>query len=282
MNFFAQHAVLLGPNLAAYRATGHVHAPFAVLIVHLKLFLRCWAAQPVMIGERIQQVLSRIAAVSAECGRPPARLVAVSKTVPVPVLLSCYEQGGQRVFGENYVQEIMEKAPLLPQDIHWHFIGHLQTNKVQRLIDGVPNLWCVESVGSIKLASQLNTRWGNAQREHKLRVFIQVNTSAEESKDGAAPEQCRELVQHVLENCSNLVFCGLMTIGKLGDISSACFDLLAKLRKDILALELANCPKPAEFELSMGMSGDYELAIKSGSTNVRVGSTLFGARAPKQ
>lgn len=231
--------------------------------------------------DRLAQILSRIAQASLEAGSAqPARLVAVSKTIPVPVLLATYE-AGQRVFGENYVQEIVEKAPLLPSDIQWHFIGHLQNNKVQKLLDAVPNLWCVESVGSVKLATQLNTRWGSQPRAHKLRVFVQVNTSQEESKDGTAPEHCRALVEHVLGQCGNLEFCGLMTIGKLGDASSACFDLLAALRQQLLSAEIPNCPSPDKFELSMGMSGDFELAIRSGATNVRVGSSLFGQRPAK-
>ena len=110
-----------------------------------------------------------------------------------------------------------------------------------------------------------------------------MNTSGEESKDGVEPSECKALVKHVLVSCSNLRFCGLMTIGKLGDTSSKCFDLLASLREDILADdELGSiCPPKTEFELSMGMSGDFELAVRSGSTNVRIGSTIFGARPIK-
>ena len=89
-------------------------------------------------------------------GRPPARLIAVSKTMPVQELTECYE-AGQRYFGENYVQEICEKAPQMPEDVKWHFIGHLQTNKVKPLIDSVPNLWCVEGVSSDKLATQVSS-----------------------------------------------------------------------------------------------------------------------------
>lgn len=114
--------------------------------------------------------------------------------------------------------------------------------------------------------------------------MVQVNTSAEESKDGCEPAECKDLVRHVVNQCGNLHFCGLMTIGKLGDTTSACFDMLAGIRDDLLRdAELAKlCPPIDAFELSMGMSGDYELAVKSGSTNVRIGSTIFGARQPKQ
>jgi pyridoxal phosphate enzyme (YggS family) len=129
----------------------------------------------------------------------------------------------------------------------------------------------------------LDKRWGS-DRPYKLNVFVQVNTSAEESKDGCEPADCKNLVKMVVTTCHNLRFCGLMTIGKLGDTTSTCFDLLAQIREDILKdVELSKvCPPKEAFELSMGMSGDFELAIRSGSTNVRVGSTIFGARAPKK
>ena len=116
-----------------------------------------------------------------------------------------------------------------------------------------------------------------------MNVFVQVNTSNEESKDGVEPSECKDLVRHVVTTCSNLRFCGLMTIGKLGDTSSACFDLLASLKDQILLdPDLCSlCPPKEHFELSMGMSGDFELAVRSGATNVRIGSTIFGARPKK-
>ena len=117
-----------------------------------------------------------------------------------------------------------------------------------------------------------------------MNVLVQVNTSSEESKDGVEPSKCKDLVRHVVSTCPHLKFCGLMTIGKLGDTSSACFELLAGLKEEILADEelLPLCPPPTEFELSMGMSGDFETAIRAGATNVRIGSTIFGARPKKE
>jgi PLP dependent protein len=115
-------------------------------------------------------------------------------------------------------------------------------------------------------------------------VFVQVNTSDEDSKDGCEPGECKELVKFVIGSCANLKFCGLMTIGKLGDTSSRCFDLLVALRDDIITdADLGKiCPSKEDFELSMGMSGDFELAVRSGATNVRIGSTIFGARTKKE
>jgi pyridoxal phosphate enzyme (YggS family) len=235
-----------------------------------------------MIAERLGAVLTKLTALAKETGRPPARLVAVSKTMPSSAIMECYD-AGQRTFGENYAQEICEKASQLPSDIKWHFIGHLQTNKVKNLVEDVPNLWCVESVSSEKVASQLDKRWGK-DRPYKLNVFIQINTSEEESKDGVEPEKCSELVKYVVQDCSNLKFCGLMTIGKLGDTTSQCFDILAGIREGLLKdPEFSKmCPPRDEFELSMGMSGDFELAIKCGATNVRIGSTIFGSRPKKE
>src|SRR5690348_436625 len=108
-----------------------------------------------MISQQLESVLAKLALLAKETGRPVARLVAVSKTMPDEAIMECYN-AGQRVFGENYVQEICEKAPRLPTDIRWHFIGHLQTNKIKPLLESVPNLWCVEGISSTKLAAQVN------------------------------------------------------------------------------------------------------------------------------
>lgn len=208
-------------------------------------------------------------------GGHEVRLVAVSKTKPASDVREAYE-AGQRDFGENYVQEVLEKAPVLPQDIRWHFIGHLQSNKVKALIEGVPSLFMVQTVDSEKLANKLDSAVGAAQRGTPLSVLVQVNTSGEESKYGVVPEECVALAQHIARNCSNLHLAGLMTIG-MPDYSSRPenFACLADCRKQVAdSLGL----KESDLELSMGMSGDFEAAIEMGSTNVRVGSTIFGAR----
>ncbi|CAN1165712.1 Pyridoxal phosphate homeostasis protein [Linum perenne] len=226
------------------------------------------------VAQRVHQAAER-----AGRGSHQVRLVAVSKTKPVSVLRQVYA-AGHRCFGENYVQELIEKAPQLPADVEWHFIGNLQSNKVKPLLAGVPNLAIVESVDDDKIASRLDRVVESLGRK-PLKVFIQVNTSGEESKYGVEPSSCVELAKHVRENCTNLEFGGLMTIGML-DYSSTPenFKTLASCRSEVckaLGIEEEQC------ELSMGMSNDFEKAVRKmqiemGSTNVRVGSIIFGAR----
>ncbi|KAM1797148.1 hypothetical protein ACFX11_037296 [Malus domestica] len=224
----------------------------------------------------LRSVLQRIQQAAEKSARKAQdiRVVAVSKTKPVSLLRQVYE-AGHRCFGENYVQEIVEKAPQLPEDIEWHFIGNLQSNKVKPLLTGVPNLAMVESVDDEKIANRLDHVVGSIGRK-PLKVLIQVNTSGEESKFGVEPSGCVELAKHVTSGCPNLEFCGLMTIGMLDYTSTPeNFETLANCRTEVckaLGIPEEQC------ELSMGMSSDFELAIEMGSTNVRIGSTIFGPR----
>ncbi|KAH9622379.1 hypothetical protein KSS87_013640 [Heliosperma pusillum] len=163
----------------------------------------------------------------------------------------------------------------LPEDIEWHFIGHLQTNKVKSLLATVPHLAMVEGVDSAKLASHLD-RAVSAIGRKPLKVLVQVNTSGETTKSGVEPPACLDLVKHVKLGCPNLEFCGLMTIG-MPDYTSTPenFKTLSSCRATVCkALGIAE----DKCELSMGMSGDFEKAIEMGSTNVRIGSTIFGPR----
>ncbi|KAI8525076.1 hypothetical protein RHMOL_Rhmol13G0199600 [Rhododendron molle] len=266
----------------------------------------------------LRSVLQHVHQAAERSGRSSDRIrvVAVSKTKPVSLVRQVYD-AGHRSFGENYVQEIVEKAPQLPEDIEWHFIGNLQSNKVKPLLTGVPNLAMVETVDDQKIANNLNRMVENIGRK-PLRVFVQVNTSGEESKFGVHPSGCLELVKHVSMACPNLEFCGLMTIGmpdytstpenfkvvflliyiSFGSVVLSCsllvniflwflillkfltpsvcwYQTLASCRSEVCeALGIAE----EQCELSMGMSGDFELAVELGSTNVRIGSTIFGAR----
>ncbi|XP_044269334.1 pyridoxal phosphate homeostasis protein [Tribolium madens] len=217
----------------------------------------------------------------------PPRLVAVSKTKPVELIVDAYE-AGQRHFGENYVQELEEKShhPLILEkckDIKWHFIGHLQTNKINKVLS-TPNLHMVETVHSQKLAANLNKSWPKfGPPDSKLNVMVQVNTSAEEEKSGVEPSEVVDLTKFVLSECPNLHLEGLMTIGKFGyDIRNGPNPDFLTLRacRDRVCQELGLDWKT--IELSMGMSDGYEHAIELGSTNVRVGTAIFGERAKKQ
>eukprot|EP00753_Platysulcus_tardus_P007338 PLAT15142.2.p1 GENE.PLAT15142.2~~PLAT15142.2.p1 ORF type:complete len:261 (+),score=107.81 PLAT15142.2:10-792(+) len=234
------------------------------------------ASSELAIATALNAVRGRVAAAAAAAGREATpTLVAVSKTKPVSALEEAYA-AGQRVFGENYIVELVEKAETMADDIAWHYIGRIQRNKC-KLLAGIPNLAMVETVASVRAADALNKAVAAAgdrvDRPDGLAIMVQVNTSGEASKDGVAPDDTLALVSHVVSDCDALRFTGLMTIGLSGDTS--CFDRLADCRTLVCeALDL----EEAAVGLSMGMSADFELAIAHGATNVRVGSTIFGKR----
>ncbi|XP_071455137.1 pyridoxal phosphate homeostasis protein isoform X2 [Hetaerina americana] len=214
------------------------------------------------------------------------RLVAVSKTKPKDLIIAAYD-AGQRNFGENYVQELVEKAndpEILEKcrEIRWHFIGHLQRNKVNKIIN-IPGLYMVETVDSEKLANSINDQYGKLGYGDLLNVMVQVNTSGEEGKSGCTPQEAPALAKHILEKCKHLNFFGLMSIGIFGYDNSLGpnpdFQSLRNCREKVcqeLGLTVS------QVELSMGMSDDFEHAIEMGSSNIRVGSSIFGHRPPKE
>uniref|UniRef100_A0A667WSX3 Pyridoxal phosphate homeostasis protein n=1 Tax=Myripristis murdjan TaxID=586833 RepID=A0A667WSX3_9TELE len=241
------------------------------------------------VGKALQSVVERVNQAAAR--RPktlpalPPRLVAVSKTKPTELVIEAYRQG-QRDFGENYVSsyQLMSSWRKLQiqscPEIQWHFIGHLQKNNVNKLL-GVPNLFMVETVDSVKLADKVNSSWQRvrAASTQRLKIMVQINTSGEQSKHGLPPEETVTTVKHILSQCNALHFTGLMTIGRYGyDLSKGPnpdFQMLLSRRQEVcdgLKLPLE------EVELSMGMSSDFEHAIEVGATNVRVGSIIFGNR----
>lgn len=213
--------------------------------------------------------------------------MAVGKLKPPELILAAYE-AGQRHFGENYVNELVEKgtnSKILEQckEIKWHFIGHLQRNKVNKVL-GVPNLYLIETVDNNKLATALHNAWPKYRKDEnsKLKVMVQVNTSREKGmsiyisiviflycicchfaeKSGCEVEEVTSLVKHVIDDCKNLELIGIMTIGQYGyDVSNGPnpdFLCLKKCRDDVckeLGLDSKNV------ELSMGMSTDYEHAV---------------------
>ncbi|KAL0264210.1 hypothetical protein SLS55_000157 [Diplodia seriata] len=223
------------------------------------------------------------------------RLIAVSKLKPATDVLALHTAPApntQHHFGENYFQELQEKAAILPRTIQWHFIGALQTNKCSKLAEQIPNLWCVSSVDSAKKADQLEkgrkTLVEKKQDDVKepLRIMVQVNTSGEEAKSGVEPQDTAALCRHVREQCPHLKLAGLMTIGAIArsqattpETENEDFVALRDVR-DKVAKELGLGPE--ELELSMGMSSDFEGAIALGSDEVRVGTTIFGVRPPKK
>ncbi len=245
-------------------------------------------------AEKLVENLS-VALAKIQAARPgkPIRLVAVSKLKPANDILALHQSHHQHShFGENYQQELLSKSTLLPREIRWHFIGALQTNKCKPLAEQIPNLWCVESVDTSKKADQLEKgralmceklpQYGNVP----LRVFVQVNTSGEDEKAGVEPSEATTLCKHVMEKCPHLKLQGLMTIGAIARSKGATegkenedFMTLKEVRdavvKDLVIDE-------NNLELSMGMSEDFESAVRCGSDEVRVGSRIFGERPSKK
>jgi pyridoxal phosphate enzyme (YggS family) len=203
-----------------------------------------------------------------------ARLVAVSKLKPESDIQALYD-AGHRIFGENYVQELVAKQPSLPQDIEWHFIGHLQTNKVKYI---APFVSMVHAVDSLRLLQEIGKQ--AAKHDRVINCLLQVHIAEEETKFGLDAAELETLVQQWLESASAHVrIAGLMGMATNTDNE-------AQVRKEFNQLrELHAHIKSTYFssqdyfrELSMGMSGDYKLALEEGSTLVRIGSLLFGAR----
>ena len=226
-----------------------------------------------MIAENLKQVRENIVRACEKSGRDPKEvtLVAVSKTKPVSLLREAYDADA-RVFGENKVQEIMDKYDQLPDDIQWHMIGHLQRNKVKYIVDKVA---MIHSVDSMRLAETIEQE--AARRDIRVPVLIEVNVAEEESKFGL---KLHEVIPF-LEQASmlpHLDIRGLMTIAPFVDDpedNREIFRQLKKLSVDIAAKNINNINMSV---LSMGMTGDYEVAVLEGATMVRVGTGIFGER----
>jgi PLP dependent protein len=202
------------------------------------------------------------------------KLVAVSKTKPVEVIREAYD-AGQRLFGENKAQEMIAKQPGLPDDIKWHFIGHLQTNKVKYLI---PFVSMIESVDSLRLLKEINKQAGKAGR--RIDCLLQFHIASEETKFGLDLDEARSLLSsESFRSMDHVRICGLMgmaTFTEDENILSTEFQTLHGYFKSIKNEFFA--ADDAFRELSMGMSGDYEVAIREESTIVRIGTAIFGER----
>ena len=213
-----------------------------------------------MIKDNIKSILDEISDYDA-------KLIAVSKTRTVEEILEAYESG-IRDFGENHVQELVKKRELLPKDIRWHMIGHLQTNKVKDLLKD--SVYLIHSVDSIKLAKEINKR-----SSIKQDILLEVNIGEEESKYGFKPnfDELKKVLDEIKE-LENINVVGLMCVAPNTDNpidNKKYFDKL-RLLNEKLGLKV----------LSMGMSNDYDVAIKCGSTYIRVGTKIFGKREYKK
>jgi pyridoxal phosphate enzyme (YggS family) len=218
------------------------------------------------IAENIEQLRKQLPA--------NVRLIAVSKTKPVSDILEAY-QAGQRLFGENYVQEITEKQPLLPQDIEWHFIGHLQSNKVKYI---APFVYCIHGVDSFKLLREISKQASKNNRV--IHCLLQVHIAQEESKFGFG-------IEELLQECEafnpseypGVQLSGLMGMASFTDDQTILQREFQQLKSTFETLRNGIFRDLTTFcELSMGMSSDWKLAIDEGSTMIRVGSSIFGSR----
>ena len=226
-----------------------------------------------MLKENLEQVEKNIQEACERSGRKRSdvTLIAVSKTKPVETLQEAYDLG-VRVFGENKVQELTEKHEALQKDIHWHMIGHLQRNKVKYIIDKAE---LIHSVDSIRLAETIEKE--AAKRNITANILIEVNVAREESKFGLMPEEIDEFVDKVSE-FEHIRVKGLMTIAPYVENPEENRPIFARLRKLSVDIAAKNAHNITMSVLSMGMTGDYQVAVEEGATLVRVGTGIFGER----
>ena len=226
-----------------------------------------------MLSENLRDVEKKIEDACRRSNRDPKEvtLIAVSKTKPVEMLQEVYDAGG-RNFGENKVQEIMDKYDQLPADINWHMIGHLQRNKVKYIVDKVK---MIHSVDSLRLAETIDKE--AKKKGVTVPILVEVNVAEEDSKFGLSLEEVTALVEDI-SKLSNVRVCGLMTVAPFvedPEENREVFRSLKKLSVDIAAKNINNVTMSV---LSMGMTNDYEIAIEEGATMVRVGTAIFGER----
>lgn len=226
-----------------------------------------------MVKENLIEVEKHIQAACDRAGRDrkEVTLIAVSKTKPVSMLEEAYD-AGIREFGENKVQEMMDKYDVMPKDIQWHMIGHLQRNKVKYLMG---KSYLIHSVDSLRLAEEISSQ--SVKHDVITDILIEVNIAGEESKFGASRDEAIQLVADAAK-LPNIHICGLMTIAPFVDDpedNRIYFKQIKELSVDIEEKKIDNVDMRI---LSMGMTGDYEVAIEEGATMVRVGTGIFGER----
>lgn len=225
------------------------------------------------IAQQLETVRKRIRTACERCGRNPeaVELVAVSKTRPASDILAAF-RAGQTIFGENYVQELSAKVAQIHEPLHWHFIGHLQSNKVRQIAGQVS---LIHSVDRLSLAQELSRQWGRLGMVCNL--LVQVNVSGETSKSGAAAAEALELVRAIAA-LPHLQVQGLMTMPPFFDDPHEARPFFRELRQLAEGIREERIPGVSMERLSMGMSGDFEVAIEEGATLVRVGTAIFGER----
>ncbi|MFO7613313.1 MAG: YggS family pyridoxal phosphate-dependent enzyme [Bacteroidales bacterium] len=199
------------------------------------------------------------------------RLVVVSKTIQPDVLMEVY-RSGHRAFGENRAQELITKQPLLPPDIQWHFIGHLQTNKVKYI---APFVEMIESVDSLKLLKEINKE--AAKNDRVIKCLLQFHIAEEETKYGLDMQEAKDILTCPdFSAMKNIIICGVMGMATFTDEADQVRQEFRKLKKNFDELKDKYFPDDPSFcEISMGMSGDYQIAVEEGSTMVRIGSAIF-------
>lgn len=223
------------------------------------------------VKDQLEEIKLRISQTADSCGRKSQEvtLAAVSKTFPAEAVLAAY-QAGHRIFAENRVQELAEKHSLLPPDIEWHLIGHLQSNKVAKAIDISDYIHSIDSELLLERVDKISSENGKKQK-----ILLEVNISGEDSKFGLNENSAMECAE---KTCSlhNIQFSGLMTMAPYGAQESELRRIFSSLRT--LRDKIENSLSIRIPELSMGMSGDYEAAIREGATILRIGTAIFGKR----
>jgi pyridoxal phosphate enzyme (YggS family) len=219
-----------------------------------------------MIAESIQQIQSKLG--------ERTRLIAVSKTKPISSIMEAYN-AGHKIFGENKVQELRKKYELLPKDIEWHMIGHLQTNKVKYI---APFVQLIHSVDSLKLAAEISKQ--GEKNNRKIPSLFQIHIAAEETKFGFSEHELLELLQQgVINELPGITWCGVMGMATLTGDEGKIRQEFRNLKQifDTVKKEFFS-HRPEFKEVSMGMSGDWPIAVEEGATLVRIGSAIFGER----
>lgn len=229
------------------------------------------------IAQRLQQLNERIAVAAERAGRSVSdvQIVAVAKMIPCDQIALAIAAGVTRI-GENHVQDAIEKRQVIGPQVEWHLVGHLQSNKVRKALQVFDWIHSIDSVSLLERADRVAD-----ELDATPHCLVQVNTSGEASKFGAAPTDLRAIVERASE-CRMLTIEGLMTIGPLTDDTAAIRDSFRRLRELANEVQAWGAPRVTMRHLSMGMTSDFAIAIEEGATMIRIGTAIFGPRPPVQ